>query len=53
MTKEEKGIVRVALLHYEIAIKDSLTKEEHTEEEVQAAFDAWNITTKLIKRFSE
>lgn len=53
MTAEEKGIIRAALIHYEIAIKDDLTQNDHTQEEVQNAFDAWNLTTKLIAKFSK
>ena len=53
MTEVEKGVILAALKNYEIAIKDELTQEEHTQEEVQRAFDAWNLTTKLISKYSK
>ena len=53
MTAEEKGIIKAALINYEIAIKDDLTQNDHTQEEVENAFEAWNLTTKLISKFSK
>ena len=53
MTDYEKSIIYTALIRYEMAIKDELTQKEHTQEEVINAFDAWNVTTKLIKKFSK
>ena len=53
MTDAEKGIIRAALINYEIAIKDELTQQEHTQEDIQHAFDDWNLVTKLIKKYSK
>lgn len=53
MAPNEKGVILAALMNYEIAIKDSLTQEEHTTEEIQNAFDTWNMVTKLIKKYSK
>ena len=53
MTLNEKTIILEALINYEIAIKDSLTQDEHTQDEIQRAFDAWNLTTKLIKKYNK
>lgn len=51
MTQEEKKVILAALKRYEVAIKDSLVEEEHTTEEVQQAFDYWNVTSKLIEKY--
>ena len=53
MTDYEKGIIYAALVNYEIAIKDELTQQDHTQEEVEKAFEAWNMTTKLIKKYGK
>lgn len=53
MTAEEKKIIREALINYTIAIQDDLTQNEHTSEEIQDAFRAWNLTERLIEKFSK
>lgn len=53
MTAEEKAIIKAALQNYTIMIQDNLTQNEHTSEEVQEAFRAWNLTEALIQKFSK
>ena len=53
MTDYEKGIILAALKNYTIAIQDDLAQQDHTSDEVAKAFDAWNTTEKLIKKFSK
>lgn len=53
MTAEEKKIIKAALKNYTIAIQDDLTQNEHTSEEIQESFRAWNLTERLIEKFSK